>query len=361
MWLKIFRSETETNKIKDYHFGENISFLACLNLKYLWKMRYIKVTLNKYSNFFSFFLRLVFFPFLRFFWLISFHFLFFICQILRLLFKFVPPRCRRETLRLVCKRWNQICDDCIFTKEDQLVFDPPYDFQSVVPLLVRSPRKLLNLCLIRQQICWTTIEIGFWKSRGHRVESICLIDSLLNLIDLKKILAYCPNLKKLSIRYNGTKYLKKFLEKFEEYDSANFNASSVTIFQFSLEDHCMNLLTNYSLFKILSTFPSIANLEIGLPFSCVNSEEISVNSAKYISVPGVINAIHLMRRNLKQLYLRLNYTCSCHMSKFVDLSQMLPQLEKYVLAKLFQSALAKSWNFGYLGRKKAGFHRENAK
>lgn len=248
------------------------------------------------------------------------------------IFEFVPTRRRRESIRLVCRRWNRVCNDYVLTKEDVLTLDPPYDFYLVVPFLKPSQRKFYNLCFVHQQIGWTEDEISFWKSRGDVIESICFKNTLLNFIDLKIIFEYCPKLKKLSIQCNATKFVKKLLENFEEYACMNFTISSVSSFQLSLQDHCMNLFTNYSLQKIMATFPNIESLEIRLPFSCMNSEDasISFNSKEHITAPGVIDTIQSVGRNLKHLCLRLSHICCCHTSKFVDVSKMLPYLEKYV-------------------------------
>lgn len=241
------------------------------------------------------------------------------------IFEWLPSRVRRES-RLVCRKWNRICQSYMFTKEEKIVFCYGRQLDVVAPLFNFEHRRILNLHFIEMRFRWTDNEISFWTSYGERVESIHLYDSGDSFIDLKKISELCPNLQCIKLQFH--KRLGDFLNDFDKFVELNFTTPSVTTFHF--QDYSVrSLLNNYKLNKVLATFPNLTNVDLEFNYELRQgwiNDDLNVASRNYLSVHGIFQILCAsgVAKNLK----KLRFKSVDRQSSCPDVTTLLTKLEK---------------------------------
>lgn len=216
----------------------------------------------------------------------------------------------------------------------------------MIPILESDQRRVFNLYFVQKRLFWDD-EYSFWTSCGERVQSIYLKNNYSSILDVIKVIQFCPRLKSIKLECTSDKYVPDLLNEFNTVVEMNFIAPSVTFLHLHVKDHDLNkVLTNYHLQKIFSIFPCLTEVQLNFDYKidymigiCPASDEM--NSDKSISIFAVVSMLCDLTENLEKLSIKtrnLSYYYSYPRSPNLrpvhgDITSMLLKWKKYVLLK----------------------------
>lgn len=185
-------------------------------------------------------------------------------------FKYVASRDRRNSIRLVCRRWNRLADDQIVANDEWIVVHCQHldrycwpngsKLEENLSKLRLSGRKILNLFFKTHSFHQNKLVHEFWATCGRRVRSLVFEGCLLTYTDLKNILFRSPFVESISLSWNKSLNLDRWIRSVAL--DPLFTCHSVSSFSIELDSSDAYGISYDSMHKILSTFPDLEELKI---------------------------------------------------------------------------------------------------
>lgn len=232
--------------------------------------------------------------------------IYFIVQLLLRIFQHVPSKDRRNSLRLVCRRWNQISEDRLFTSDEKIILIDNFS-EEIFSVFQRSERSTFNLHFMRVNFFEFEKGFEFFISHGAKVQSLVFDNCYYFMCHrFTHIISLCPNVKLVSLLFDHTDDLVDLVDlvvflKYLTLHAPNFTAKSVSSFSCRFYAQCKIVFDEMS--TLLSCFPNLEELKIGTTHCkcspCWYRNKIQQESV----VRAISNYILTHNRNLKKLWL----------------------------------------------------------
>lgn len=175
----------------------------------------------------------------------------------------------RKNVRLVCRRFHDICTRWCFIQNEKFVFRRGcVDSASIVDLLLGCNYSACNFEFVRVPMNELPMS-RFPSSDSQKIRHLTLNECSFSLKTITEIITYCCDLQYLKIVFNDdTKALRKTLNLlklgtiFTELISQNIHRTSLTEFELVIEQHLKDkrFPWNAIIASILTVFPNLKSL-----------------------------------------------------------------------------------------------------
>lgn len=191
---------------------------------------------------------------------VGFNFIFFL-QLLVDIFQYLPSKERRNAARLVCRQWNRVSQDRIFSQQERILVNARHRFQEVLTCHEASARGTYNLRLQCQHI-EQTLQHPFWEARAARVGSLVFDQCILTYDQLARIVDGCCRVRHVSLICTSQESSQALL--WRSNWRLQFTANSVVSFAVQFDVYRWQNLTFEMMTKLLHSFPNLAQLKVAL-------------------------------------------------------------------------------------------------
>lgn len=243
-----------------------------------------------------------------------FYDLHFIFQVVYEIFKFLSLP-ERKNARLVCKQWHRVSNRRMFAKKEAFFISNMYKFRSVVEVLNKCQRKMLNL-KFDQRLFGKDSKI-LWSRCGRRIQSLKFYMCRFPPDIIQQIFVHCNNLNEFSACGGGIVGFCFFNENLPRKKS---------ILQISDDVVRPNLRTLHldslalalracDLHLISTAFPHLTSLRIQL---LLNDDKENHNSPNFSIL---LNLLDNKLNNLETLHMEFPYYYEDDPIDFTSVSQ----------------------------------------